>query len=71
MTENVVVEYPIGHRLRREDSKPLLLDKFRTNVATQLDTATVERLVDLFTDQQALESMAVDELMDLLVPSSD
>ena len=70
-TENVVVEYPIGHRRRREDSKPLLLDKFRTNVATQLDTATVERLVDLFTDQQALESMAVDELMDLLVPSSD
>jgi 2-methylcitrate dehydratase len=70
-TENVVVEYPIGHRRRREDSKPLLLAKFRTNVATQLDMATVERLVDLFTDQQALESMAVDELMDLLVPSSD
>ncbi len=70
-TENVVVEYPIGHRRRREDSKPLLLDKFRTNVATQLATATVERLVDLFTDPQALESMAVDELMDLLVPSSD
>ena len=70
-TENVVVEYPIGHRRRREDSKPLLFDKFRTNVATQLDMATVERLVDLFTDQQALESMAVDELMDLLVPSSD
>jgi len=71
LTENVVVEYPIGHRRRREVAKPLLLDKFRTNVATQLDTATVERLVDLFTDQQALESMAVDELMDLLVPSSD
>ena len=70
-TENVVVEYPIGHRRRREDSKPLLFDKFRTNVATQLDMATVEILVDLFTDQQALESMAVDELMDLLVPSSD
>ena len=68
-TENVVVEYPIGHRRRRDDSKPLLLNKFRSNVATQLDTATVERLVGLFTDQQALESMAVDELMDLLIPS--
>jgi 2-methylcitrate dehydratase len=71
MTENVVVEYPIGHRRRRDDSKPLLLDKFRSNVATQLDPATVERLVELFTDQQVLESMAVDELMDLLVPSDD
>lgn len=71
LTENVVVEYPIGHRRRREDSKPLLLDKFRANVATQLDTAKVEILVKLFTDQQAVESMAVDELMDLLVPSVD
>jgi 2-methylcitrate dehydratase len=70
-TENVVVEYPIGHRRRRDDSKPLLLNKFRSNVATQLDTATVERLVVLFTDQQVLELMAVDELMDLLVPSGD
>ena len=70
-TENVVVEYPIGHRRRREDSKPLLLDKFRANVATQLNSATVERLVELFTDQQAVESMAVDEMMDLLIPSVD
>ncbi|MDE0592786.1 MAG: bifunctional 2-methylcitrate dehydratase/aconitate hydratase [Dehalococcoidia bacterium] len=70
-TENVVVEYPIGHRRRRDDSKPLLLNKFRSNVATQLDTPTVERLVGLFTDQQALESLSVDELMDLLVPSDD
>ena len=70
-TENVVVEYPIGHRRRREDSKPLLLDKFRANIATQLDTPRVEKLVKLFTDQQAVESMAVDELMDLLVPSID
>ena len=71
MTENVTVEYPIGHRRRRDDSKPLLLNKFRSNVATQLDLAAVERLVGLFTDQRALESMAIDELMDLLVPSDD
>ena len=40
-------------------------------MATQLDPAAVERLVGLFTDQRALESMAIDELMDLLVPSDD
>ncbi len=32
-TDEVVVEYPIGHRRRREDGIPLLLEKFRTNVA--------------------------------------
>ena len=70
-TKNVTIEYPIGHRRRRDESKPLLLNKFRSNVATQLTPTAVERLVGLFTDQLALESMAVDELMDLLVPSDD
>jgi 2-methylcitrate dehydratase len=68
-TENVTVEYPIGHRRRREDAKPLLVDKFRSNIATQLDNERVERLSELFADQSALESTAVDEMMDLLVPA--
>ena len=71
MTKNVTVEYPIGHRRRRDESKPLLLNKFRSNVATQLTPHAVEKLIGLFTDQLALESMAVDELMDSLVPLDD
>lgn len=67
-TENVTVEYPVGHRRRREEAKPLLLDKFRANAGTQFDDERVERLAGLFGDQAALESMAVDELMDLMVP---
>ena len=66
-TENVTVEYPIGHRRRRDDAKPLLVDKFRTSMATQLDNERVQRLSQLFGDQSALESTAVDDLMDLLV----
>jgi 2-methylcitrate dehydratase PrpD len=68
-TEKVVVEYPLGHRRRRDEAKPLLVEKFRTNIATQLDESKVERLIELFSDQAALEAMAVDELLDLLVPS--
>jgi 2-methylcitrate dehydratase len=67
-TENVTVEYPIGHRRRRDDAKPLLVEKFRANIATQLDNERVERLSELFADQSALVSMAVDEMMDLLLP---
>ena len=29
----VVVEYPIGHRRRRTEGMPLLVEKFRTNLA--------------------------------------
>ena len=70
-TENVTVEYPIGHRRRRDDAKPLLVDKFRSNVATQLDNERVQQLSDLFGDQSTLESTAVDDLMDLLVPTPE
>ena len=68
-TEKIVVEYPLGHRRRRDEAKPLLVEKFRTNIATRLDESKVERLVELFGDRAALEAMAIDELMDLLVPS--
>jgi len=68
-TDNVTVEYPIGHRRRREDAKPLLRDKFKANIATQLEASQVDRLVGLFDDEASLRTMPVDELMGLLVPS--
>jgi 2-methylcitrate dehydratase len=68
-TEKVTVEYPIGHRRRRDDAKPLLAAKFKAAVATQLDDSHVDQLVDLFADQSKLESTAVDGLMKLLVPA--
>jgi 2-methylcitrate dehydratase len=68
-TEKVVIEYPLGHRRRRDEAKPALVEKFRSNAATRFDDTKVQRLIELFSDQSAFETMAVDELMDLLVPS--
>ena len=70
-TENVTVEYPVGHRRRRQEAKPLLVDKFRANLSTQLDEVRVGVLVNLFSDQSTLGRMAVDELVDMLVPAGD
>jgi 2-methylcitrate dehydratase len=70
-TENITVEYPIGHRSRRQDAKPLLVDKFRANLSTQLDEVRVGGLVNLFSDQSTLGLMAVDALIDKLVPAVD
>jgi len=70
-TENITVEYPIGHRRRRQDAKPLLVDKFRANLSTQLDEVRVGGLVNLFSGQSTLGLMAVDELIDMLVPAGD
>ena len=70
-TENVTVEYPVGHRRRRQEAKPLLVDKFRANLSTQLDEVRVGVLVNLFSDQSTLGRMAVDELIDMLVLTVD
>ena len=62
------IEYPIGHRRRREEGLPLLVEKFKTNLRRRFDEARQERILEVSLDQQLLEAMAVDEYVDLYVP---
>jgi 2-methylcitrate dehydratase len=64
-TEKVVVEYPIGHRRRREESIPLLYKKFEENISTHYPAEKVHDMVALFHDHHTLENMPVNELMDM------
>ena len=66
-TDRIEVEYPIGHRRRRAESIPLLWDKFRSALATRFDAKRSGKIVKVFEDPTALDAMAVDELMSLLV----
>lgn len=66
-TEKVEVQYPVGHRRRREEGIPLLEDKFRNNLATRFPAARVEKIFALCKDQKVLEATPVHEFMDLLV----
>ncbi|WP_067221474.1 2-methylcitrate dehydratase [Marinomonas gallaica] len=66
-TEEVSVEYPIGHRRRREQGIPLLEKKFRANLATRFPSARCNDIYSLCKDQQQLEATAVHKFMDLLV----
>ncbi len=63
----VAVEYPIGHRLRRGDGIPLLMDKFRSNLARRLSPAAGEAILAASADQKKLEAMPVDEYVSLYV----
>ena len=62
----VVVEYPIGHRLRRADGIPLLLEKFRRNL-TRLTPSAQQKILALTSDQQKLEATPADEFVSLFV----
>jgi 2-methylcitrate dehydratase len=62
-TPRVEVEYPLGHPRRRVEGIAKLEEKFRRNAATHLSDRQIEGLLDLFRDQQRLESLPIDELM--------
>ena len=64
----VVVEYPIGHRLRRTDGIPLLLDKFRTNLARRFTPAQQQTILEVSLDQATLEATPVDDYVSLYIP---
>jgi 2-methylcitrate dehydratase len=66
-TERVEVEYPLGHRRRRKEGIPLLVAKCRENLASRLPAQRVEQLLELCLDRQRLESVPVNEFMELLV----
>ena len=63
----VVVEYPIGHRLRREAGIPLLLEKFRMNLARRLSPAAQEKILAAAADPMQLETMPVDKFVEMFV----
>ena len=66
-TENVVVEYPLGHRRRRKEGIPLLEAKFRTNLATRFPEQRCERIFALCKKQKLLQETPVHEFVSLFV----
>ena len=62
------VEYPIGHRRRREEGLPLLVEKFKTNLRRRFPEPQQQRILDVSLDPQRLDSMPVNEYVDLYVP---
>lgn len=63
--DEIVCEYPIGHKRRRADGIPLLEAKFRTNLARMFAAKQQRRILDVSLDQHALEAMPVHEYVDL------
>ena len=65
--DEVVVEYPVGHKRRREEGIPLLEAKFRTNLASMFPDKQQKAIFDVSLDQASLEAMPVHEYVDLYV----
>lgn len=66
-TERVEVEYPIGHRRRRDQGMPLLEQKFQDNMATQFDSTRCASVMAAFDEPSQLDALPADQFMELFV----
>ena len=66
-SENIAVEYPIGHRRRRGEGIPELVKKFKTNIGRRIAPKQQEKILKVSLDQTALEALPVNEYVDLFV----
>jgi 2-methylcitrate dehydratase len=65
--KEVVCEYPIGHRRRRDEGMPVLVEKFRTNLARRFPSQQQRAILQLCLDAPRLEKTPVNEFVDLMV----
>jgi 2-methylcitrate dehydratase len=61
------VEYPIGHRRRRDEGISLLVEKFKTNLRRRYPEQRQQNILDSSLDQERLESIPVNEYVDMYV----
>lgn len=66
-TEEIECEFPIGHRRRRTEGIPRLIEKYKDNLMSRFPKQKLEQILDLTMDQKRLEKMPVNEFMKLFV----
>jgi 2-methylcitrate dehydratase len=67
-TDRVEVEYPVGHRRRREEGVPLLREKLHTNLATRFPPGTVNRIASFADDPKRFDETPIDDFLKLFTP---
>lgn len=68
--DEIVVEYPIGHKRRREEGIPELVRKFETNVARIFTGPQSKQILDVVWNFEQVTAMQVNEFVDMLVPKN-
>ncbi|HZP03823.1 MAG TPA: bifunctional 2-methylcitrate dehydratase/aconitate hydratase [Terracidiphilus sp.] len=62
------VEYPLGHRRRREEGLPLLVEKFKINLRRRFPEDQQQHIIEASLNRERLEAMPVHEYVDLYIP---
>ncbi len=65
--KEILCEYPIGHKRRRKEGMPVLVEKFRTNLARRFPARQQKAILDLCLDAKKLQATPVNEFVDMMV----
>jgi 2-methylcitrate dehydratase len=65
-TDRVVIDYPVGHRRRRDEGIPLLKEKFERYLRGRISQKNADRILEICADQSSFEAASVDEVMSLM-----
>ncbi len=65
-SENVTIDYPVGHRRRRNEGIPLLKEKFERYLRGRIAQKNADRILAICADQETFEATTVDEMMGLM-----
>ena len=66
-TPRVAVDFPIGHRKRREEGIPVLVKKFEASVAAHFSAKQAAAITSLFADAARLDAMPVQDFVAAMV----
>jgi 2-methylcitrate dehydratase len=65
--DEVEVEYPVGHKRRRAEGTPLLIEKFKRHIGHHFDAAHQKKILETVSDAESFAKMPVDKFTDLFV----
>jgi len=66
-TERIEIEYPLGHKRRREEGAPFLISKLKHNLKTHYSDEQTDKILNLFDNPTVLEEMPVSQFIDLFI----
>lgn len=66
-TERVEIQYPIGHRRRRDEGIPLLIEKFENSLNGIFEDDQIQAILTTFDEDTSLSELPVSQFMDLFV----
>ncbi|MFE3573339.1 2-methylcitrate dehydratase [Lysinibacillus sp. NPDC059133] len=66
-SELVECEYPLGHRFRRDEAFPKIIDKFQQNMSTHFSQKQLNKINQICSNKELIENSYVHEFVDLFV----